>query len=206
MTRPTLSYPASAQQGWDGRINDNFDVLVGGPFPVYQAATVSALLAANPANYEDCLAATQDTHEVWMSDGSAWHVVGRCAAENCNGARAWRFTVANELTLSGADETWSGAFPAGSFSRGVSGRMTELGTSGDGGTGSDIGDGTDDDRYKANLPFTAGGTFTPADATADPTTWTAAAGDVVVTCLGGTYSGGKIRLVVTYVLLTAPTS
>jgi hypothetical protein len=206
MARPALTDLVSGQQSWDATVNLNNDVITEGPFPPVQYATVTALLAVNAALYEDCLATTDDTHEVWASDGTSWRVVGHLGPLNNNGARGRDFTEANELTLSGADETWTGAFPAGSFDRAVSLRVTEVVTSGDGGTSFDVGDGSDQDRYAATVAFTNGTTKTPANATAAFDAGTAAAGNVVITCVGGTFSGGKVRLIVTYRTLTAPTS
>lgn len=207
MARPALTNLSHGQESWDTTVNDNMTKIAGGPFPVYQIATVAALLALTPASYEDCLVVTDDTHELWKSDGTDWRLYGD-GNKNNNGARGSLRVATTELTLAGATTTWANAFPAGAPQIGVAGRVTQLITSGDGATGANIGDhgATDPDRYKANLAFTLGGTFTPADATADPRGWSAAARDVVVTAIGGTFSGGKVRLVALYHDLTAPTS
>jgi hypothetical protein len=203
MARPTVTEIEHGQQSWDSDINDNFAILVDGPFPIYEAATVTALLATNPGGFERCLVVTTDTGELWISDGTDWRLFGT-GDLNANGARG-RLRVATTLLsgLSGPTATWAGAFPAGCRRIGVSGRVTTLIT---GATSFDVGDGSDADRYANDKALAAGTTFTPADATADPGGWAAAAGDVVLTANGSDFTAGAVRLVALYEELTAPTS
>jgi hypothetical protein len=205
MARPAVTEIEHGQQSWDSDVNDNFAVLVDGPFPIYEVATVTALLAVNPASYDRCLVVTTDTSELWISDGTDWRLFGT-GDLNANGARG-RLRVATTLLAlpSGGSQTWAGAKPAGARLVGVSGRVTTAIT---GPASVNIGDGTDADRFAAALALTLGTTFTPANATADPGGWTAAAGDVVVTAVGGggAFTAGAIRLVALYEELTAPTS
>jgi hypothetical protein len=206
MPRPETADMDHGQQGWDTVHNDNMAILTGGPFPIYVVANFAALPAASAAN-ENCLVVTQDTDELWQSDGAAWRLYGP-GHLNCNGARGLVKVATTELTLAGASTTWAGAFPAGVRQVAVSGRVTLLVTTGDGATGINVGDhgAADPDRYKANLPFALNGTFTPADATADPGGWNAGARDVVLSAIAGTFSGGKVRLFAVYLDTTAPTS
>lgn len=206
MARPTLEEIDHGQASADATVNDNFAILVDGPIPIYQAADVATLLAVNAANYENCLAVTADTDELWQSNGSAWVHYGP-GHVNLNGARGLLKVATSLLSgLSGATATATGIFPAGCVRLGVSLRVTTAVTSGDGGTSFNVGDGTDADRYAATVAFTLGTTKTPADGTATPLEWLAAAGNVVLTCVGGTFNAGAVRLVAYYLQLTAPTS
>lgn len=206
--RPTLTPLDHEQQSWDSTVNDNNDVLVGGPFPLYQAASYAALISDHPAGADNvnCLAVTADTDEVWQSDGTNWRHYGPGHLQ-ASGARGLLKVATTELSgLSGATATWSTAVPAGAILLGVSLRVTTLVASGDGGTDFDVGDGSDADRFAAAAAFTAGTTKTPADHTATPLAWLGAALDVVLTCNGGTFNAGAVRLVAYYLQLTAPTS
>lgn len=74
-------------------------------------------------------------------------------------------------------------------------------------TSLNIGDGSDADRYGATIGLTAGTTFDMTSATADPGGFQVAAGNIVVTAVGGVaISSGSIRFDVHYEDLTAPTS
>lgn len=130
-------------------------------------------------------------------------VVGSITA---NGASTNIKTSATTVNLSGATSTATGLFPAKCIQLGVTVRVTTLAASGDGGTSMNIGDGTDPDRYGATIAFAAGTTVNLSDATADPRGWAAAAGDVVFTCVGGTFNAGVVRVVAHYIDLTAPAS
>lgn len=138
--------------------------------------------------------------------------VGRLAAgqltikNKTNGQANNLKTSATTVNLSGATATATALFPAKCVRLGVSYRVTAIATSGDGGTSINVGDGTDADLYGATKAFAAGTTGNLDDATANPTVWNAAAGDIVFTCNGGTFSGGVIRVVAHYIDLTAPTS
>jgi hypothetical protein len=207
MARPELPDIDAGLEAWDALLEQWKDILTDGPFPIKFYATVSALPAAGADNL-NCLAVTLDTKELWHSDGTAWRIVGGGTGHvDASGARAELKKATTLLSpLAGATATWTGAFPAGVHALGVSARVTTLVTSGDGGTSFNVGDGTDADRYAATVAFAVGTTKTPADATADPSGWRAAAGNVVLTCVGGTFSAGAVRLVAYYLQLTAPTS
>lgn len=206
MTRPAFTDLTQGLEAWAAWINDMKDAMVDAPFPIKEYADFATLAAVSASSYDRCLAVTTDTGELWLSDGTAWRLLARPNPE-ASGARAGLLVATTELTLTGS-MTWASAFPAGAIPVGVSGRVTELVTSGDGGTDLDIGDGTNADLYKATLAFTAGQTFASGvDRTASiggdslPT-----GGNVVVTMNGGTPSAGKVRLVAAYLMLTAPTS
>lgn len=80
--RPTLSLTAIANgsQQWDTEINDNLDgveeILLTEPLPPASFASEAALTSAHdPADYEGCIAAVDDTTDGWflcMSDGTSW--------------------------------------------------------------------------------------------------------------------------------------
>lgn len=206
MTRPAPQTVVSSQQSWDAAVNHNQEIAFDGPFPIKEYANPAALPAAG--SYDRCIVATTSPAELWISDGSAWRTLG-VGSQDTNGARG-RIVVATSLvTLNGnaSPVTWAGAKPAGARLIGVSGRITTAAT-GTGLTDLDIGDGTDVDRFEAAMALALGTTFTPANATADPGGWTAAAGDVVVTGngLAGNFTAGEIRLVAVYEEVTAPTS
>lgn len=205
MVRPTFTDLTQGLESWAAWINDLKNALVGAPFPPREYANFAALPAAS--SYDRCIAVTADTGELWLSDGSAWRTFG-AGQPNANGARGGVVLATTELTLT-SSLTWTGAFPQGSTPLDVSGYVTELVTSGDGGTDLDVGDGTDADLYKAGLAFTAGGSFRAGvdrTATLPTASLTAGAGNVVLTMNGGTPSAGKVRLVAAYLQLTAPTS
>jgi hypothetical protein len=202
MARPTLTDVEHGQQSWDATINDNNDVITGGPFPLKQYANFAALPAAGADNV-DCLAVTEDTDELWISDGTNWRHYGP-GHVNLNGARGLLKTDTTLLSaLSGATATWTNAFPAGAIRLGVAGRVTTLIT---GATSFDVGDGSDQDRYANDKAVALNTTFTPADGTATPLEWAAAASNVVLTANGSNFTGGAVRLVAYYLQLTAPTS
>lgn len=111
-------------------------------------------------------------------------------------------TASTALT-SGATYTFTGALPAGAIILGVSARITTTIT---GPTSVQIGDGTDADRYGVFSTLTAGQTINHTGATASPLEWRSAAGNVVLTAVGGNFTAGAVRISVHYITLTAPTS
>ena len=115
-------------------------------------------------------------------------------------------SVSTELTgLSGATATASSLIPAGALVLGVSVRVTTTITTA---TSFDVGDGTDVDRWGATIGVSAATTTTGTDFTDNTVAWqTSAAGDVVLTANGGSFDGtGAVRILVSYMSLTAPTS
>lgn len=132
---------------------------------------------------------------------------GNFALANATNGMANNIKIATTtVNLAGATTTATGLFPAKCVRLGVTYRVTTIVTSGDGGTSFNVGDGTDADLYGATIAFAAGTTGNLSQATADPTVWAAAAGDVVFTCVGGTFSGGVVRVNAHFIDLTAPTS
>lgn len=201
MARPALTPLDSGQQSWDATINDNNDVMTDGPLPVVRYAAPANL--PTPGSYEECLATTEAPSELWHSDGSEWRTHGPGSPDN-SGARGGVETVSEHLTgLSGASVATSGLIPAGVFLLGVSIRVTTIVA---GPTDFDVGDGTDADRFAATVALAAGTTKTPADATADPTGWAAGAREVTLTANGGNFTSGAVRVVASFVRLTAPTA
>lgn len=190
------------QQGWGALINDFLTALQDNPTAVARFANVAALPAA--ASHENCLAFTEDEDLLWMSDGSAWRTVGG-GVLNMNGARAGH-RMATAVIDVAVSPTAAGLYPAGCIRKGVSGRNLTGFVMGGGGTAFNIGDGSDADRYKANMGLTSGLTFTPADITAASLEQLAAAGDVTLTPVSGSFTSGTMRVVVSYEELTAPTA
>lgn len=78
MARPATVPINSGNQGWDGRMDDNFDVLTVGPIPFYEnaALTEAALSATFPAaSYSECLVWVNHTvygYTLYRSDGTNW--------------------------------------------------------------------------------------------------------------------------------------
>jgi hypothetical protein len=200
MPRPTPTPITGSVQGWDALINNFMDLVTDAPFPIKEYANAAALPAASAAN-ERCVAITVQPPQMWISNGSAWLQMAPGLSIN-----------SSELTLAGATTTFANAFPAKVRQIGVSGRVTQLVTSGDGADGLIVGDhgAADPDRYTAAIAFALNTVFEDA-ATADPGGWNAAARDIVVTATtggapGGTFSGGKVRLFAFYIATKAPVS
>ncbi len=77
MSRPQKEEIVSGQLGWDGVVNDMLALLFDSPLPLCRAADLSELETDFPAaNFEQCLAVTQDTSKLYMSDGLDWNEVG----------------------------------------------------------------------------------------------------------------------------------
>lgn len=109
--------------------------------------------------------------------------------------------------VSGATVTASNLIPNGAALIGVSTRIeTELGT-GNGTTGYIVGDGSDTDRWAADVGAITVGTISDnSDATADARGFFTSAGDVVITFVGGNADGvGAIRVVAHFHAISAPT-
>ena len=108
-----------------------------------------------------------------------------------------------ELDLSGATTTWTGAIPAGSMVIGVSGRVTEAIT---GATTFNVGVAGTADRYALNRAVTLGTTFNMANGTATAPVIYTSATDVVVTANVSDFTGGKLRLIISYDRMVPPSS
>jgi hypothetical protein len=87
MPRPTTTPIAADQAGWDATIDDNFDVLVGGPFPIKEYANFAALPAAGADNAR-CVAALTDEHRLVISTGAAWLRLPSMAAAQADSVAA----------------------------------------------------------------------------------------------------------------------
>lgn len=107
-----------------------------------------------------------------------------------------------ELTLTGASVTATGIYPAKVYQLGIVALVTEAVT---GASGTNLGDGSDADRYGANIALTKGTKTTQANFTASPVGWSATAGNAVCTALSSDYTGGKIRLCAFYQTYAGPT-
>lgn len=122
---------------------------------------------------------------------------------NGQSTNIFQTATASSALTSGASYTFTGALPDGAIILGVTARITTTIT---GPTSVEIGDGTDADRYGIFSTLTSGQTLDPTGATASPLEWRSAAGDVVLTAVGGNFSAGVVRLAVHYMTCTAPTS
>ena len=78
MSRPTHAAILSGTQGWDGDMDDNFDVVFDAPFPIHEdaALTEANLNATFPASSHDrCFVWVNHTvfgYTLYWSDGSNW--------------------------------------------------------------------------------------------------------------------------------------
>jgi hypothetical protein len=102
--------------------------------------------------------------------------------------------------------TLANAFPVGVVKLGVSTRVTTALT---GSTGYTVGDtgATDPDMYGVATTATQGTTTSPASQTVSSLgTQITAAGDVVITFVGGACTAGVIRVAAHYLLISAPIS
>lgn len=117
--------------------------------------------------------------------------------------RANFFHASETVSLSGASTASTTLIPAGARLLGVTYRVTTAVT---GATSFDVGDGSDVDRFGDNIAVTLGTTGNETNYTADPMWWTAAARAITFTGVGGSFSGGVVRLHVYYLTFTAPTS
>lgn len=112
----------------------------------------------------------------------------------------WQESLVADTTLSGASTTLTNATPALRLILGVFLHVLETITSA-AGTDFDIGDGTTVNLWGDAIAFDAQ-TETDFDdflnTGAGINVFNAAAGDVVLTCNGGTFSGGRVRVGVAY--------
>ncbi|HEX8347512.1 MAG TPA: hypothetical protein VF657_22680 [Actinoplanes sp.] len=111
-----------------------------------------------------------------------------------------------ELTLTGTSVTWAAAIPAGAIVLGVTGRITQAIT---GATGYKAGVSGDDDRFVGRPDTTLGATFDPANMAVEETFlryYLVSTAILVGGLAGTTFTGGKIRLTLHYILLSAATS
>jgi hypothetical protein len=108
-----------------------------------------------------------------------------------------------ELTLAGASVTWAGALPNQSIILGVSGIVTQAIT---GASGYQVGDGTTVARFVDTNTVTLGGTWSVSNGTDTTPKVQVGTGSIVVTAKTANFTGGKLRLMVAYIKLTAPTS
>lgn len=82
MARPTKNDIDSGIQGWDGKIDDNFEVLFNGPLPIhFHVGDETDLEATFPAAaFEACIVWVDDTvlgTVLYVSNGTEWTVLNR---------------------------------------------------------------------------------------------------------------------------------
>jgi hypothetical protein len=132
---------------------------------------------------------------------------GTLSLDSTSGAVGTVLHAETELTgMSGATATAASFIPAGALVLAISTRVTTTIT---GATSWDIGDGTDVDRWGAAIALTTAPPTTtdPTDYLDNTVTWQGStAGDVVLTANGSNFTAGAVRIVVTYMSLTAPTA
>jgi hypothetical protein len=127
---------------------------------------------------------------------------------NCdfNGAGARIRNKQVELTLTGASVSWASAIPASVVVLGLTGVISQTIT---GATGVQVGVASDPSRYVNTNSTAVGAQFTPANqASTEQNIWWSAGGStsIVATAKGSNFTGGKLRLFLSYIDFTAPTS
>lgn len=93
MARPTRNVISSGIAAWDSDVDTNFSIITDTPFPIYRAATTSALPSAS--SYEDCLALIESSGRLYISDGTSWSLYDRQAAYQADSTAT---TVADMVT------------------------------------------------------------------------------------------------------------
>lgn len=78
MARPTKNDIDSGIQGWDGKMDDNDEIILNAPFPMHEhTGDESDLEATFPAaSYDRCHVMVDDTSVGWslyVSDGTNWN-------------------------------------------------------------------------------------------------------------------------------------
>lgn len=114
-------------------------------------------------------------------------------------------TKVAELSLSGADTTWSSSLPNNAIILGVSGEVTEQIT---GATGYLVGIPTDTDQFANTNSLTVGSSFSVGNTAADiiSPAYQKGTGSIVVTAKTSDFTAGKIILIVHYIVLGATSS
>ena len=109
------------------------------------------------------------------------------------------------LTLAGASTSWTAAVPSGCLVLGVQAFITTAIT---GATGYNLGVSGDISRYANTNTITAGGTIGPANQAATEVSprYYAGATDLVMTAKTSNFTGGQVRLILTYAQFTTPTA
>lgn len=79
MARPIKNNVSSGNQGWDGAMDDNFEVWFEGPAPIYEHAGDQTDLEATfaAAMHDRCHVMVNHTTLGWclyVSDGTAWQI------------------------------------------------------------------------------------------------------------------------------------
>lgn len=171
----------------------SYNIMIGHDVGFTNSATASTQLVIG----------TSTNRAIWSADYTVGINVGGPANGQGLGIKS---ATALLSAMSGATVTSTNLIPAGSTVLGVTIRVTTLITSGDGGTTLTIGDGTDVDAWGTGIAFAANTTTTGTAFTVTTPAHYAAATSVVLTCTGGTFSAGAVRVTVHYLDYTAATS
>jgi hypothetical protein len=108
-----------------------------------------------------------------------------------------------ELTLSGASVTWANALPNQAIILGVSGYVTQAIT---GATGYTVGTGASASRFVTTNTTTLGSSFSVSNGSDTSPQVQVGTGDIVVAAKTSNFTGGKLRLFVSYIAVSSPTS
>lgn len=113
MARPATVDINAGNQGWDGRMDDNFDIITEAPLPIYESAAITSLAAletAFPAAAHDrCFAwinLTTYGYTLCVSNGTAWVTYG----EDRRPIRGATGTISQLITDRFVRFTGAGAF------------------------------------------------------------------------------------------------
>jgi hypothetical protein len=138
-------------------------------------------------------------------DTLAGSTANRAVSQAIGGAGAIIMQKETTLALSGASVTWTNAIPAGSILLGVQGRIQTTIT---GATGSQVGVSGDAARFCNRNDLTAGLAFGPVSQAATEVSpkWYLGDTSIIVTAKTSNYTGGSMRLVISYIAFTALTA
>lgn len=81
MARPTFVTPNAGIQGWDAIITDDIEILLNGPWPVYQKTSgdeSNLATAFPPGSYDRCLLFVNHSTLGWIpyySNGTTWTII-----------------------------------------------------------------------------------------------------------------------------------
>ena len=134
MSRPVHVNIASGTNGWDGRMDDNFDVIHDAPFPAREhVGTESDLESAFPAaSHDRCLIwVNHSTHGfvLYFSNGTAWEILSELIRLFTNVSGVGTLAVTDRVVLaSGNGYTITMAAEASMVGRTVTVKRTATGS------------------------------------------------------------------------------
>lgn len=94
VTRPSIVNVDTAAVGWDTPVEQNFQNILNGPFPLYRAADLATLDNDHPPDeFDDCLAITTNNGAIYKSNGTSWEVIGGSNVDKLT--QSWAFATSS---------------------------------------------------------------------------------------------------------------